>query len=516
MLSISFGKEMVGLRIAGSNCPRWQRQCSPAIRHSRSLPSFSPSGGGLINLSHNFLSTTRRPLRINKLRRDDEGTITRSFSTTLIGFTNDDDDESDDEFVKRVQHLVHNFTDNDASDIFHKDEAYVSAEPAWPAVRLEPPPRWLDRDRDEIIPASVERKANSVDLPLSLRIIKKKKMHNLFREASESAFCSVKKAFSSMVFILRELQSYTLQMREFLFVENLQGIMSRVHGEMNASFVWLFQQIFSCTPTLMVYVMLLLANFTVHSISNHYALAAVSPNPTHQSDVVEYQQKTNTRIYPSSSIKTFSIGSRTASVDGSGGGGGGTTKPVAGATDDGSYYGSASSGVVIPEEEAVAWNRMLEEATRMQASARDESLMDHDTLQSLVSPVRVEVEADHDYEEYARTEMMYHQALALDPENTLLLSNFAQFLYLVLHDHDRAEYYFKRAVAIKPADAESLSRYASFLWLVRKDMVSAEENYLEAIAAEPRNSYYAANYAHFLWNTGGEGTCYLLDGSDAF
>ncbi|KAB2599580.1 hypothetical protein D8674_009851 [Pyrus ussuriensis x Pyrus communis] len=47
-----------------------------------------------------------------------------------------------------------------------------------------------------------------------------------------------------MVFIIRELHSYTLQMREILFFEDLQGILSRVHKEMQASFVWLFQQVF--------------------------------------------------------------------------------------------------------------------------------------------------------------------------------------------------------------------------------------------------------------------------------
>lgn len=79
----------------------------------------------------------------------------------------------------------------------------------------------------------------------------------------------------------------------------------------------------------------------------------------------------------------------------------------------------------------------------------------------------------------------------------------------------RAEYYFKRAAGVKPGDAEALCRYAMFLWLGKKDLEAAEEAYLEAIAADPSNAHYAANYAHFLWNTGGEDTCYPLDGSDA-
>ncbi|KAL2468646.1 uncharacterized protein Fot_50222 [Forsythia ovata] len=61
------------------------------------------------------------------------------------------------------------------------------------------PPDFLERD--EIIP---------VNIPLSLRMIKRKEQwQEGFREARELAYCSVDKAFSSMVFIIQELQSYT-------------------------------------------------------------------------------------------------------------------------------------------------------------------------------------------------------------------------------------------------------------------------------------------------------------------
>lgn len=96
-------------------------------------------------------------------------------------------------------------------------------------------------------------------------------------QVGESA---VKRAFSSMVFMIRELQSFTLHMRELLLFEDLQGILLRVRKEMHASFVWLFQQVFSATPTLMVSVMILLANFTVYSIGSNSALAAAATPPT--------------------------------------------------------------------------------------------------------------------------------------------------------------------------------------------------------------------------------------------
>nr|GEZ73414.1 hypothetical protein [Tanacetum cinerariifolium] len=75
---------------------------------------------------------------------------------------------------------------------------------------------------------SIERKANSFELPFSLRMIQRKKqLKEGVKEAWESAYCSFKKAFSSMVFIICELQSYTLQMREALFYEDLQGVLAK-------------------------------------------------------------------------------------------------------------------------------------------------------------------------------------------------------------------------------------------------------------------------------------------------
>ncbi|PIA32132.1 hypothetical protein AQUCO_04500021v1 [Aquilegia coerulea] len=413
-----------------------------------------------------------------------------------------------------------------------------STEPSWLRIRPEPP--------YEAIPASVERKANSVDLPLSLRILQKKtQWTDEFREVGESAYCSVRKAFSSMVFIIRELQSYTIQMREFLFFEDVQGIIDRVQKEMNASFVWLFQQIFSHTPTLMMYVMILMANFTVHSMSNNVALAATPPPTT-----VEYHSTTETvssfenqnPSLDSSQIKSFSADSslsgKTISVGGNSGGGG-KVKPIGSGTDggDGRFDGVSSiyqHSIVSDElsqvssfgnpttsqeeeelvqeisinEETKLWNSIVQQASEMQAAMMDESL-DHETMQKFVSPIIAEIEPE-DYSAYSRTELKYQEAVFQEPNNPLLLTNYAQFLYLVVHDHDRAEEYFKRASQIKPSDAEALSKYASFLWMARNEINAAEETYLEAIEADPGNAFHAANYANFLWNTGGEDTCYPL------
>uniref|UniRef100_A0A5B7BKC8 Uncharacterized protein n=1 Tax=Davidia involucrata TaxID=16924 RepID=A0A5B7BKC8_DAVIN len=484
-------------------------------------------------------------------------TIKRACSASLDAF-------SDEEFSKKIQELAMRFqlsddddenTNTSASEAESESEMvsdsieihsenssinFVENQRTFPTSKIDPvePPDWPGRE--EIIPASIERKANSVNLPLSLRIIKKKKQwQEGFREAGESAYCSVKKAFSSMVFIIRELYSFTLQMRETLFYEDLQGILVRVQKEMHASFVWLFQQVFSQTPTLMVYVMILLANYSVYSLASNTAIAAAPPPQSYAASTecvsVFEDQSEKPQKFDSSAIKSFSVSSssgKTTSIGGNNGGGG-KFRPVSSGTDgDGRFDGSASldfhrtilpttttredesvSGQVTREEDVSLWNSMVEEATRMQAALRDEAL-DHETMQSFVSPVTAKIEADDDYADYLRTELLYQTGLAQEPNNPLLLANYAQFLYLVAHDYDRAEYYFKRAVEVEPPDAEALNKYASFLWQVRKDLWAAEETYLEAISSDTSNSYYAANYAHFLWNTGGQDTCFPISSTD--
>lgn len=522
------------------------------------------------------LTTKLQRARSYEFQKSRGQTIKRASSASLDAF-------SDEEFSKKIQELALRFQlsddDDDGSDAVDSESEILSdsgdnlgsinggdiysnficedssnlvqdqrqfpldsMEPPWPEIRQEPPD-WSGRD--DIIPASIERKANSVDLPLSLRMIRRKmQWREGFREAGESAYCSVKKAFSSMVFIIRELHAFSLQMREFLFTEDLQGILARVQKEMHASFVWLFQQVFSHTPTLMVYVMILLANFTVHSMANNTALAA-PPNSgsyaatTESISVVETPDQKNQK-FDSSSVKMFSVSSssgKTTSIGGNNGGGG-KVRPLASGTEgDGWFDQSNQIRTIVPdgasqlsslgtsreaesaseqvsrEEELSLWNSIVEEASKMQyLPLRDESL-DHETIQRFVSPINAKIEAD-DYAEYFRTDLQYQMGLSQDPNNPLLLANYAQFLNMVVHDYDRAEEYFKRAIGVEPPDAEAYSKYASFLWHVRKDLWAAEETFLEAISADPTNSYYAANYAHFLWNTGGEDTCFPLSSQD--
>ncbi|KAL3834862.1 hypothetical protein ACJIZ3_009598 [Penstemon smallii] len=326
-------------------------------------------------------------------------------------------------------------------------------EPVMLGIRPEFPHR---PDQETVMWTTIEHKAKRFDIPLSLRMIKKKlQCEEGCIDDKNTSYCSVKSAFASMVFIIVELHSHALEMREALCREDIDIAIAKVHKEMHSSFVWLFQQVFSKTPDLMLDVMILLANFSVHSISQIQHFPQIK-----KAEIGDFPQSSQT------------LGSR---------------------------------------EEINLWNSMVDEATKIREGIEND-VLDYETMLHFVSPVSVEVEPDG-YEDYLRTDLLYQMNLSHEPNNPLLLCNYAQFLHLVAHDYDRAEECFKRAVQVLPPDAESLNQYAIFLWKVRKDFWGAEERFIQALAAEPENSYYASRYANFLWTTGGEETCFPLNNS---
>lgn len=364
-------------------------------------------------------------------------------------------------------------------------------EPLMLGIRPEPP-EWPERE--EILRASIERKVNSMEIPFSLRMIKKKQQRREgFGYTGDLESCSLQKAFSSMEFIIIELQSCALQLRELLCNEDLGGIIAKVQRDMHLSFLWLFQQVFSRTPDLMINVMVLLSSFSLYSTAHNIASeVSVIMGPLYESmtDAVSTKQRTFLSIDDSRHL------SRSApSFD-----------------YRGDFPDHEFSQELDSVEELKLWNSMVDEAKEIQVAGFEVIGSDHEESQWFVSPVTVEIEPDNKMD-YFKTDLLYQMGLSQDPDNSLLLCNYAQFLHLVAHEYDRAEECFKRAVQVEPPDAESMSHYANFLWIVRKDLWGAEEKYIQAMAADPDNSYYASRYANFLWNTGGEETCFPLDTS---
>lgn len=297
-------------------------------------------------------------------------------------------------------------------------------------------------------------------------IKRRQKGQESLNERDDSTSHSFKKAFSSIVSMVAELQRNTLQLRD------IEGIdPNRVVKEMNQSFVWLFQKVFSLTPDLMIDLMILLANFTVSSVIVNTAIAE------EEASIAILDRTADSLLDEFYGLNSFDYRNN------------------------------------ITEEEARLWNSVVEEAQNMKIESTGD-LIDWETIEPFVSPVTVEIEQDN-YVDYLRTDMYYQMGLSQDPNNPLLLSNYAQFLYMVAHDHERAEECFKRAAAVGQLDldADSLSRYADFLWKVKKDLSAAEEIYQQSIEVDPENTYYISKYASFLWSTGGEETCFPLNTS---
>eukprot|EP00252_Welwitschia_mirabilis_P020683 TRINITY_DN5112_c0_g1_i2.p1 TRINITY_DN5112_c0_g1~~TRINITY_DN5112_c0_g1_i2.p1 ORF type:complete len:529 (-),score=111.95 TRINITY_DN5112_c0_g1_i2:968-2554(-) len=363
-----------------------------------------------------------------------------------------------------------------------------------------PEPGWEEQriNSSSMLPVSLEKKIERVGLPLSLRMLKRKHskevglsgqgFQNNMSEVGETALCSVKKAFSSMVFMIRELQSHALQMRQLFTYGDIQQMLNSVQKEMHASFIWLFQQVFSCTPSLMVSVMILLANFTVYSMGNNVALAAVPSldSPPSVVSVVENSQvssslketlgKLSAEI-PSTLSNQPPLSSDTSVDEGflnledglGGGGSGGRNSAIAGGADGDPHFNkdmqnraifseekavnpSSLSSIVNPSstkdssdisgnetEEVRAttsqrWESFLEEsADELQLGTQ---VLDHETKRTFVSQIKVLIEPD-DYPCFDRTNLHYQKAIRTDPKNALLLCNYARFLQLGKHDYDR-------------------------------------------------------------------------------
>eukprot|EP01018_Ginkgo_biloba_P023794 Gb_27064 [translate_table: standard] len=95
----------------------------------------------------------------------------------------------------------------------------------------------------------------------------------------------------------------------------------------------------------------------------------------------------------------------------------------------------------------------------------------------------------------------YQRMLEENPTNSLLLRNYAQFLYESKHDYHKAEEYYSRAILAQPDDGEVLSQYAKLIWELHGDEERASTYFQQAVQASPADCHVLAAYASFLWNT---------------
>lgn len=86
------------------------------------------------------------------------------------------------------------------------------------------------------------------------------------------------------------MSAVQMMLESSLRSEELEETVGKVQRDISASLVWLFGQVFSQTPTLMIYLMILLSNFIVYSMVGNSAAAAPM---TWLFDTIEEQGKSS-------------------------------------------------------------------------------------------------------------------------------------------------------------------------------------------------------------------------------
>ncbi|WJX70039.1 hypothetical protein P8452_54193 [Trifolium repens] len=98
------------------------------------------------------------------------------------------------------------------------------------------------------------------------------------------------------------------------------------------------------------------------------------------------------------------------------------------------------------------------------------------------------------------TDAYYQNMIEANPNNSLLLGNYAKFLKEVRGDYGKAEEYVERAILVNPGYADALSLYADLIWQKEKNADRAEHYFDRAVKSDPNDCYVLASYAKFLWD----------------
>lgn len=99
-----------------------------------------------------------------------------------------------------------------------------------------------------------------------------------------------------------------------------------------------------------------------------------------------------------------------------------------------------------------------------------------------------------------KTDAYYQNLIEANPNDALLLGNYAKFLKEICGDYPKAKEYLGRAILANPDDSNILSLYAELIWQTEKDADRAEGYFDQAIKSSPDDSYVFASYANFLWD----------------
>ncbi|GAU27800.1 hypothetical protein TSUD_113790 [Trifolium subterraneum] len=107
---------------------------------------------------------------------------------------------------------------------------------------------------------------------------------------------------------------------------------------------------------------------------------------------------------------------------------------------------------------------------------------------------------ESDYDGRDETDAYYQNMIEANPNNSLLLGNYAKFLKEVRGDYGKAEEYVERAILVNPGYGDALSLYADLIWQTERNADRAEAYFDRAVKSDPNDCYVLASYAKFLWD----------------
>ncbi|XP_059290391.1 uncharacterized protein LOC132043947 [Lycium ferocissimum] len=91
------------------------------------------------------------------------------------------------------------------------------------------------------------------------------------------------------------------------------------------------------------------------------------------------------------------------------------------------------------------------------------------------------------FNEFIAAEDYYMRMIQENPNNPLVLRNYAQFLDQCKGDLRGAEEYYSRAVLADATDGKIISQYANFIWQLHHDQNKTSSYFTRAVQASPGN-----------------------------
>lgn len=325
--------------------------------------------------------------------------------------------------VEQAQQSFDSLKDRLDSSLRMQPECSYGSAKSPPVVKLLPAPPTMDvSPRKDVRFSGIVQVVSGLNLSALPRSLKRRK--NKEKNMSRPRLCAMSNGFSAMAFIIKSMHRHVLEMQE----DHLLNLVTPMHRDMDLSFSLLFQQVFARTPEYMLAVMVLLAEFSVLSLGKHMAFAAAVNMANPEVSLPDGISASSKKRVESGVAEDLSRRQEAAL----------SPKPgnshifkVPTECFNGSFPKLSAA------EESIMLSMMSETVKQLEADSGWQPVthVDREVTKMLVAPVQATLSPDN-YPCFDRTDLEYQHAISLQPNNVMLLSNYAQFLYVVRHDNN--------------------------------------------------------------------------------